>query len=471
MKLKIKPLVIPEDNPFQFDILNRRESAEILSKLISTLEEPSVIAIDSPWGHGKTTFVRMLRQHLANNGFQTIYFNAWENDFIDDALSTLIGEIESGLNELSVTGGKKSKAKRTVTKLKRIGSYLAKKSAPVAIRLLTAGIVNTEEIYEQALADISEKIAREQIDNYEKAKRNFHNFRDKLSDFVKTVRDNNKRPVVFFIDELDRCRPNFAIEILEKAKHLFSVSGFVFVIAIDKKQIGHSIRSVYGQGMDVDGYLRRFIDFDYNLPNPDNRAYANYLFNQYEFNEYFSRRRAKDNRWAAETLTEIFGDLSTIFNLSLRVQEQCFSLITIILRTIAYNAEIHAHLLIFLLLLKATNTELYRKYISNTITAEELIEYIKSLDGGKDFFNKHISAVLEAYIVTARNNGREIIEQANRYEEITKSQSGNDHMRRRAETIYEVIKDIRNGQHENIANRLSKKIDISDRFLEEPPNE
>ena len=352
MKLKIKPVSVDEADPFLHDALNREECAEILTQLISNIEDPSVISIDAPWGHGKTTFMNMLRQYLINNGFTTLHFNAWENDIVDDALATLIGEIGINLNELEIEKKKKTKAKKVFSSMKKVGTYLLKRSIPLAVHLGTAGTIDADEVYEKAISEFTEEIAEDLLENYEKSKANFNSFKESLSEFVEIIREDNNKPVVFFIDELDRCRPTFAIELLEKAKHLFSVPGFVFVIAIDKEQIGHSIRSVYGQDMDVDGYLRRFIDFDYSLPEPDNLEFAKYLFNKFEFTDYFTNRRAVDNEYAAQTIVEMFGDLSSIFHLSLRTQEQCFSNLTIALLTTPSMIEIHSHLLIFLLVLK-----------------------------------------------------------------------------------------------------------------------
>lgn len=465
MKLKIKQVDIPPADPFQNDVLNRKESAEILTQLISSLDEPSVIAIDAPWGFGKTTFMRMFRQYLISQGFNTLYFNAWENDFVVDALASLIGEIEAGLDDLILARGQKSTIKRKVTQLKRIASYLGRKSAPVAIRLLTAGIVDTEEIYEQAIKDISETIAREQIENYEKAKRNFSNFKDKLSEFVKTLGENNNRPIAFFIDELDRCRPNYAVEILEKAKHLFSVNGFVFVIAIDKKQISHSIRSIYGQGMDVDGYLRRFIDFDYRLPISDNREFAKFLFNQYEYANYFSNRSAEDNSYASDVIIDMFAELSILFGFSLRVQEQCFGLLTVTLLTSAKNEKIHPHLLVFLLMLKNVNLPLYERYVENLAEAYEIFDFLRELPGGSHFLNEHLGSILEAYIVAGRNIKQEISKFKENYRSILNSQSADDITKERANSVLSFIEDLRYREKINHVSKIAKKIDISDRFI------
>jgi predicted KAP-like P-loop ATPase len=73
--------------------------------------------------------------------------------------------------------------------------------------------------------------------------------------------------LIIFIDELDRCRPLYAIECLERIKHIFGIKRLIFVLSIDKKNLAKSIQSQYGN-IDTNNYLRRFIDLEFDLKNP-----------------------------------------------------------------------------------------------------------------------------------------------------------------------------------------------------------
>ena len=84
---------IPADNPFANDLLSTRARAEALTLLIGRARTPYVLSIDAQWGNGKTTFLNMFMQHLMNDGFAVIEFNAWENDFTDNPFTTLAAEI------------------------------------------------------------------------------------------------------------------------------------------------------------------------------------------------------------------------------------------------------------------------------------------------------------------------------------------------------------------------------------------
>ena len=110
MQLKPKNLTISPDNPFGEDKLSRQQSAQILTQLVSTIREPFVLANDSPWGTGKTTFIKMWMTSLKEkNGFPCICFNAWDSDFTGDPLVSFIGEMKASL-DLSLKSAGASKA-------------------------------------------------------------------------------------------------------------------------------------------------------------------------------------------------------------------------------------------------------------------------------------------------------------------------------------------------------------------------
>ena len=88
-------------------------------------------------------------------------------------------------------------------------------------------------------------------------------------------------PVIFFIDELDRCNPTFAVRTLERIKHIFDIPNIVFVLSIDKSQLGNSICGYFGSDkFDAEEYLRRFIDIEYQLPEPSYERYIDYIANK-----------------------------------------------------------------------------------------------------------------------------------------------------------------------------------------------
>ena len=87
------------DDPFRNDLLNRKEAADVLTRIVGNIEGPSVLAIDAEWGAGKTTFLNMWSRHLQNQGFPVVAFNAWETDFAGNPMVALITELAEALGE------------------------------------------------------------------------------------------------------------------------------------------------------------------------------------------------------------------------------------------------------------------------------------------------------------------------------------------------------------------------------------
>lgn len=76
----------------------------------------------------------------------------------------------------------------------------------------------------------------------------------------------NEKPLVLFVDELDRCRPDFAVRMLEIIKHVFDVEGVKFVLVTNTRQLMAAIRHCYGSEIDAQRYLDKFVGFCFRLP-------------------------------------------------------------------------------------------------------------------------------------------------------------------------------------------------------------
>ena len=373
---KCQPIEIDTDNPFKNDALKREDNITVLTHFITSFEQSIVLCIDGGWGQGKTTFIKMWQQYLKNQHIPTIYFNAWESDYTDDALIALIGEISLSIEKLKVQD--KTEAEKIITRIYEYTANLTKVVLPsvtnLSIKALFGCFTNTNELA-KALGALSESLVKEQIKKYEKSRKTLSKFKEELSKLAQCYTGGDKqKPLVIFIDELDRCRPDFAIEVLEKAKHLFNVDNIIFVLATDKTQLGHSIRAVYGQGLDVNGYLHRFIDFDYQLPL-SNRKYITHLINKFSLGKYF---QTKDTNVPA---SEFLVDIVHKYTLSLREQEALCNIFNVVIRT-KINIRLKNWTLIifiFLIILKLKFPNIY-KNLSNKNTIVFFDETIKNID-------------------------------------------------------------------------------------------
>lgn len=264
------------------DKLDRRKYAEFLKSMLENCDKyrredsegAYVIAIDSPWGTGKTRFAKMLKNHLEgrepifkdgkvdNNyipeasdtrKFNVIYYNSWDTDYWNDALEPLIHSIYNS-NILEIEGNEADLEKM------RNALFLILKGMGIAILKLALGEKGAA-ILEGAIDGINE-MPDDPLAAYKERVAQYHEFKSTLKRVIKRT----KKKLVIIVDELDRCRPTFAIQTLELAKHLFAVDGLIFVFALDIRQLSCSVQTVYGDNMDAPGYLTRFFDYTTGLP-------------------------------------------------------------------------------------------------------------------------------------------------------------------------------------------------------------
>ena len=208
MQLKPKNLTISPDNPFGEDKLSRQQSAQILTQLVSTIREPFVLANDSPWGTGKTTFIKMWMTSLKEkNGFPCICFNAWDSDFTGDPLVSFIGEMKTSLDLSLKNAGASTAMEKYVSKGKKLLGILARTSVPLGIKVLTQGILDLEKLKEFGIPDLAESLAKERIEQYEADKKTIADFKAHLKEVVDHLNKHEgaeNKPLIFFVDELDQ---------------------------------------------------------------------------------------------------------------------------------------------------------------------------------------------------------------------------------------------------------------------------
>ncbi|MCF7822089.1 MAG: KAP family NTPase, partial [Mariprofundaceae bacterium] len=263
----------------------------------------------------------------------------------------------------------KDKSIKAIKTISRVG-------ARVGIKVLTAGVLD-ETVFEdtKTIKDVAGE-ASELLDNYvknrlegvEQDKKTLVEFKLYLETLSKNIGADH--PLVFIIDELDRCKPPFALKTLEIVKHLFSVPNIVFVLVMNRTQIEESIRCEYGQGVDASLYLQKFVGLWAHLPklyegsSSDSRIYMANALDRMEFNA--ATRDQLDGK-------EILEELSEHYNLSLRSIERSLTNFSIIQN--AYpNLEGSLQILVaYLSIVKAIYPDVYKKLAKNKITYDELI--------------------------------------------------------------------------------------------------
>jgi KAP family P-loop domain len=391
MQIRSSDLEIPTNDPFENDCLARRELEPPLTQFVTQAVGPFVLAIDGSWGSGKTTFLKMWQVKLDEAGHLCLYLNAWKTDFVQDPLVAVVGELSIAIEEHPRNLLAKDNVEATIQKIEEKTKLIAKRLIPVGVRFLTHGLVNIEPAMEKILADLAGETTQDLIGDYNTGKSDIEGFRESLSSLATAIQEPNQDPVkiVIIIDELDRCRPTYAVQLLERIKHLFDVEGVVFVLGIDRKQLSHSIKALYGLKFDAAGYLKRFIDIDYCLPEPSLESYCFYLFERFEINSLLSKRQLVNNNNNSNDLNDLkfyLGYLMSSTRMSLRDREQIISKLRVILQTIAVNQMPFPVTLSILLFLYHYNAEKYNLVISGNLEFKDFLAFVETLQNEKEAF-------------------------------------------------------------------------------------
>ncbi|APQ18923.1 KAP family P-loop NTPase fold protein [Maribacter hydrothermalis] len=400
MNIKHPEIEVEEDNPFANCKLDRKKYSTVLTNIILSYPYGFVLALNNKWGTGKTTFVKMWEQDLKNNAYQTLYFNAWENDFENNPLTALMGELKT-----LTTKKNELEFKKTLNK----AATLTKNIAPIIAKAIADRYIDTEGIKEaiigvtKGLSDVFEN----EVQEYEKKKKSVSDFRQSLSEFIANT--NNGKPLIFIIDELDRCRPNYAVSILEQIKHFFSVPNIVFILSIDKEQLGNAVKGVYGSAdLDADEYLRRFIDIEYSIPEPEVDIFYKYLYEYFKFDDFFQSPERHKYQGVQEDKANFLATCKLLFTntkVPLRQQEKIFAHSRLALRSFSENSIVIPHVFLFLVFIKIRHNNFYEKLKSKSLSIREVQEGFLSII--KIEVNEETERPLmwlEVYIVNAYNN-------------------------------------------------------------------
>lgn len=400
MILKHKEIDIPADEPFRNCKLNRLPHAKTLTSVVNTYADGFVLSINNPWGTGKTTFIKMWRAYLEKENFKTIYFNAWENDFDADPLVALMSELKT----LTI-----SKADKTFEFLIEKAAVIGLNFIPALAKAVAAKYIDIEvagNLLENAAKGTTE-VLKDEIKDYAKKKQGLVEFRSELEKYV--TGHTSAKPLVIFIDEMDRCRPNYAVELLEKVKHFFSVPGIVFVLSIDKVQLGNAVRGFYGsEKINSNEYLRRFIDLEFSLTQPSAGLFSKYLFEYFAFDDFFrneERRISEELHGDREDFHSFAAILFAHYGLSLRQQEKIFSHARVALNAFSSKNYLFPALYILLIYLKDFHPEFYTR-LSDRMTSPQNIlkELARIYPTDLDKENLRIFTILEVHLITLYHN-------------------------------------------------------------------
>lgn len=379
MKLVTPSLVVEHSDGFRNDVLQRQQFGDALLNLATRSTDELVISLDGKWGEGKTTFVKMWQGLLKEKGIPSIYIDAFQNDYTEDAFISIASAITSYVDQNSAEAQKGSNFR---DKAKKVGIRLLSWTAKIGIKAATLGVIKESdidtlsEIGDDVAADTSETIAdlvKERLSEHSKETELIQSFRESLSDLPKTLIDNNSGRLVIIIDELDRCKPSFAVEILEKIKHLFSVKNVVFLLVMHKQQLEEAIRSVYGSNIDAHTYLQKFINVETTIPKRISDRYSN------DIDSYIKKllQLHEITTWGDDrNIVDCLIPLAQHFNLSLRQLERVFTNLAIIYSTSGENHLRLVPVIVFISVIKVVNPNVFGNILLEKISFSTLCDQL-----------------------------------------------------------------------------------------------
>ncbi|MEE0510717.1 MAG: P-loop NTPase fold protein [Peptococcaceae bacterium] len=259
---------------FKNDTIGRNRDILRFITILDSINDSCAIALDGNWGSGKTFFVKQTKMVLDAHNCHVnrmdeedtdaiikeceryfknvsleiqpqvcVYYDAWENDNDDDPILSLVYTI---LNSVS-----------------HEFSFQDRSALNIGASVLeTVTGRNWKQIVESLkgnnpLEALQEEKGLEQL----------------VHEFLESLLIERGNRLIVFVDELDRCKPSFAVCLLERIKHYFSHKNITFVFSVNLKELQHTIRNHYGEDFDGFRYLDRFFDLRMSLPQPDLRRF------------------------------------------------------------------------------------------------------------------------------------------------------------------------------------------------------
>lgn len=363
------------------DLFGRKPLFEQIMRIaIQAPDENLVLALEDKWGNGKTTFVKMMTSEIKSNhdNLNVIYFDAYENDYQSDpfiSLSSVIYEMVENDRKLASKLGEKF-----LNASKKIGLSVLSNTARFAISTATANLLTTTTIEKasdaiaESLTNPLEEYIADKIKSAKNERNNIAHFKETLEE----IHTRTQKKTLIIIDELDRARPDYALDLLEKIKHLFSVKGFVFLLVVNREQFEKSIECRYGQ-IDSRLYLNKFIHYWFTLPkltltSEDVRN----GFYQPTLEKYLLSIDTKQNLLTrGGALVKILSMLLENNGCSLREAERCYSVLSVIdnkqmIHDLSgKNFQVSLALICYL---KVCNPKLLDDLIFKRITADNMLK-------------------------------------------------------------------------------------------------
>ncbi|WP_122033608.1 P-loop NTPase fold protein [Aliivibrio sp. EL58] len=366
------------------DKLDRARYAEFITKFLiyENSDDGYVLNLNAQWGAGKTYFLKRWIHELSDK-HPVVYIDAWKQDFSNDPLLTVMASIIEQLKKLlpeseqaiNDFGSKAARFFKAVAPAVAKGIF--KKVSGIDTDVIT--IPTDEEPSEDSDSfdgSIASALASELVSDHNQKLEDVEHLKEELKLWVEAINalDNSLTcPAFIFVDELDRCRPTYAVEMLEVIKHFFNVKNVVFVVATDTDQLQHAIKAIYGEGFDATTYLGRFFKRRLSLNQVSNLAFIESYLEKRTAGDLFHGTNIWPNINNAASLTSAITSVADTFVLSLRESEQLCDRALAVFRNVG-NKSFDAYLLLTLLVLHDKYHSIYKSWLDTAFRIDTALK-------------------------------------------------------------------------------------------------
>ena len=254
-----------KENAFCDAFLEKQVFADNLFQKIESIQENKTIMVESSFGTGKTFFATRFTQYLINKKYNAIYFSIWENDYKPEPFEVISKYIlKEFLENLDLIEKTEKFIKGGFSKM---FNYIINKDYNIEIN---TGIfkINTNFKPEEFINALKEE------------KDPIQEFKKELAGLIKELKGGK---LILIIDEIDRCRPDYAMKMLEIIKHFFDIKGLIIIIMGNEEALNQGIKSLYGfeNSKEKENYLTKFYDIKEELCKVNHLEYLNLIIVNY----------------------------------------------------------------------------------------------------------------------------------------------------------------------------------------------
>jgi hypothetical protein len=419
------PVKLGDETPlWERDAFDRKPYADFLTHYLNERTKPNggsefrpfCMALDADWGAGKTYFVRNWSAQLKREDkHPTFVFDAWEFDSTAEPTIAFMSAFKEALDaeiaKLPLADQLQDRARKALQEgVKALGAAVIPMTKSVlrgAINKALPGMledlvksmdrdgISLEEIDIEKLSADGMSGAKAAIDKYFEValkqpmdrKKLLGVFRMHIENTLELLRQEGGKELPFFvfIDELDRCRPTFAVSLMEELKHIFNVPGMCFVVSTNIPQLSHAVGAIYGSRFDGRNYLQRFFDSEWSLPAPSALAYCTQLVDEFPLLKGPSIQHCLPMNLGFTDPKRIPGPSESIewvaaaFKLDLRTVKKVAEMIHSCISSLSDDKNIYLLWLAILAASRIRSRELYSKLTDQRASSADFLNLWKSV--------------------------------------------------------------------------------------------